>query len=88
MECIPVRDFLLDFKWVNPLLDWNFEVGRNTTDLDFEAGKHKFLILTFEMERHTATPSSGSLYKDMEEGKLSSLFAFPCMLAHLFIHQH
>lgn len=48
-----MRDFLLDFKWVNPLLDWNFEVERNTSDLDFEAEKHKLSILTFEMERHT-----------------------------------
>lgn len=37
MEGKPRRDFLLDLKWLNPLLVQTFEVGRHTpVDLDLE----------------------------------------------------
>lgn len=46
-----------------------FEAGSHTFNLDLEMGRHMTFIW--------ATPSAGSLYKDMLEGRICSLPASP-----------
>lgn len=56
---MPMGDALLGLHLGNPLLVWIFEEGRHTSDLGLEAARHTFNL---------GHPSSGSLYKDLDEG--------------------
>jgi hypothetical protein len=103
MEGPPVWDILLGMRWVNPPLAQIFEVGRCTSTTALEVWRHHVFGLDCEMGRHGllfqilrqedtpliwATPSAGSLYKDMEEGRFSLWLPALALLAQPVLHCH
>lgn len=65
-----MRDILHGLKYVDRLLDQTFELGRQTSDPDLEAGDTPLIWVTL---------SSGSLYKDMKEGRFCSMPTCSCL---------
>jgi hypothetical protein len=83
--------FLLGLKWANLRIVQNSELGRHMPfDPDLEIGRRASLIWILRWEDTPliwATPSAGSLYKDMKKEAFALCLMF-LILLHPSLHWH